>query len=384
MRGNTQSEHSARRGNNSCALLHTVAVVLRVAVGVVFVFSGVVKGVDPYGTVLKIGEYLHALGIGWLGPLAGAMSVALVSVEVALGVALVVGAWPRVVGGVVVAFNLFYTVLTLWLAVANPISDCGCFGDAVVLSNWQTFWKNVALLTASAVAWAVVRNDRGKRWSGVMSVVALVATAAFALYGLLWLPVVEKFPFGEGVDLRALVLGEHQVQTSEEGSRVVCRNVATGEVEHFDVNDPTWWDESVWEFVAMEGAEEGAHDNRVAVEGRDFVLTDGQGDLTADVLEFEGTTRLVCVQLVERATERAMERVAEQIEQGRVAGERVVVVTASEIESATSALARAGVDVVDVEVCNLDITTLQVLVRAPMGVVRLHDGVIEAKRRIWN
>ena len=214
MRGNAQSEHSARRGNNSCALLHTVAVVLRVAVGVVFVFSGVVKGVDPYGTVLKIGEYLHALGIEWLGPLAGAMSVALVSVEVALGVALVVGAWPRVVGGVVVAFNLFYTVLTLWLAVANPISDCGCFGDAVVLTNWQTFWKNVALLTASAVAWAVVRNDRGKRWSGVVSVVALVATAAFALYGLLWLPVVEKFPFGEGVDLRALVLGEQQVQTS--------------------------------------------------------------------------------------------------------------------------------------------------------------------------
>ncbi|MBR2423940.1 MAG: hypothetical protein IKB18_02045, partial [Tidjanibacter sp.] len=366
MRGNTQSEHSARRGNNSCALLHTVAVVLRVAVGVVFVFSGVVKGVDPYGTVLKIGEYLHALGIEWLGPLAGAMSVALVSVEVALGVALVVGAWPRVVGGTVVAFNLFYTVLTLWLAVANPISDCGCFGDAVVLTNWQTFWKNVALLTASAVAWAVVRNDEGKRWSGVVSVVALVATAAFALYGLLWLPVVEKFPFGEGVDLRALVLGDQEEQTSEESSRVVCRNVATGEVESFDVGDPTWWDESVWEFVTMEGAEGGTHDNRVAVEGRDFVLTDGQGDLTADVLEFEGTTRLVCVQLVERATERAMERVAEQIEQGRVAGERVVVVTASELESATSALARAGVDVVDVEVCNLDITTLQVLVRAPM------------------
>ena len=360
-------------------LLRIVALVLRVAVGVVFVFSGVVKAADPYGTVLKIGEYLHALGIEWLGPLSGAMCVALVSVEVALGVALVVGAWPRVVLPVVVAFNLFYTALTLWLATANPIGDCGCFGDVVVLTNWQTFWKNVALLGGSAVAWAVLGREKGAKWGGVCAIVALVATVAFALYNLLCLPLVEKFPFGEGVDLRALVMGEQEAQQSEVG-RVVCRNVATGEVESFDVNDPTWWDESVWEFLEMEDSE--AAEDRVAVTGRDFVLTDEQGDMTADIVEFEGVTTLLCVQLTERVSPREWKRIAKSISEAHNRGERVVFVTATEIAEATEALARAGVDVMGVEVSNLDITTLQVVVRAPIGVVWLRDGVIEKKIRL--
>lgn len=360
-------------------LLRTVAFVLRVAVGCVFIFSGVVKGLDPYGTVIKIGEYLHAMGIEWLGPLAGVACVALVSLEVALGVALVVGAWPKIVASIVLVFNLFYTVLTLWLAVANPIGDCGCFGDVVVLSNWQTFWKNVALLVASAVVWAVWRRDRGARWSLAATLGAGVLMALVATYSLACLPLVEKFPFGEGVDLRALVVAEPAEQ--EQSGGVVCRNVATGEVETFDLNDPAWWDESVWEFVKMEGSDE-ATDDRVAVTGRDFVLTDGQGDLTADVLEFEGTTRMVCVQLVDRVKAEWWSRVAEDIDDALGRGERVVVVTASEIGHATEVLSRVGVDVVNVEVCNMDITTLQVFLRAPSGVVVLKDGVIVEKRRI--
>lgn len=363
----------------SYRLLRIAALVLRVAVGCVFVFSGVVKGLDPYGTVIKIGEYLHALGIEWLSPLAGVACVALVSLEVALGVALVVGAWPKIVASIVLVFNLFYTVLTLWLAVANPIGDCGCFGDVVVLSNWQTFWKNVALLVASAVVWVVLRGDRGAKWTLWTSLGAGVLTALVATYSLACLPLVEKFPFGEGVDLRALVMEEPSEQ--QQGGGVVCRNVATGEVETFDLNDPAWWDESVWEFVKMEGASEPS-DDRVAVTGRDFVLSDEQGDLTADVLEFEGTTRMVCVQLVDRVKAEWWSRVAEDIDYALGRGERVVVVTASEIGHATEVLSRVGVDVVNVEVCNMDITTLQVFLRAPSGVVVLKDGVIVEKRRI--
>ncbi len=368
-----------KEGVRNSRLLRTVALVLRVAMGCVFIFSGVVKGLDPYGTVIKIGEYLHAMGIEWLGPLAGVACVALVSLEVALGVALVVGAWPRVVAPVVLAFNVFYTALTLWLAVANPIGDCGCFGDVVVLTNWQTFWKNVALAVALAVVWAVLRREKGARWSLAATLGAGVLMALVAAYSLACLPLVEKFPFGEGVDLRALVVAEPAEQ--EQSGGVVCRNVATGEVETFDLNDPAWWDESVWEFVKMEGADE-ATDDRVVVTGRDFVLTDGQGDLTADVLEFEGTTRMVCVQLVDRVKAEWWSRVAEEIDYALGRGERVVVVTASEIGHATEVLSRAGVDVVNVEVCNMDITTLQVFLRAPSGVVVLKDGVIVEKRRI--
>lgn len=354
-----------------------VCLLLRLVVGVVFLFSGAVKGVDPYGTALKIGEYLHVMGIEWLAPLSGAMSVALVGVEVALGVALVAGAWPRLTASVTLAFNAFYTLLTLWLAVANPISDCGCFGDVVVLTNQQTFWKNVALLAMSVPLWVLWRGS-GSRCGRWVSVVVTVAAVGFTAAQLLWLPVVEKFPFGEGVDLRALVLeGEQQTV----GGKIVCRNLATGEVVKFDVEDPAWWDDSVWEYVDTEQVGN-PNGDRVQVTGRDFVLTDAQGDMTADVVEYEGVTELVCLALTEKLSQRKAERVKNVVAESLAQGKRVVVATASELESAVVWLATAGVDVANVEVCNMDITTLQVVVRAPQGVVRIDDGVIVSKRRL--
>ena len=358
------------------AALRGVAVVLRVLVGAVFVFSGVVKAVDPYGTAIKIGEYLHAMGLGWLDGASGVASVALVSVETMLGVALVVGALPRLVSGFVLIFNLFYTALTLWLAVANPISDCGCFGDVVVMTNWQTFWKNVALTLASGVVWVVLRGEKGKRWSAWCSLGVLLATVGVATYGLVQLPLVEKFPFGEGVDLRAL-LNEEEVGTQ---GKVVCRNKATDEVESFDVNDPTWWDESVWEFVATEDTDKDGGD-RVVVGARDFVLTDENGDMTADVVEYEGSTQIVCIQIFAHTPRRVVERLASDMEQALESGARVVVATASPMEEAVVALSQAGVDMTQVEVCNMDITTMQVFLRAPWGSVWLHDGVIERTSR---
>ena len=120
---------------------------------VVFTFSGFVKAVDPMGTQYKIDDYLEALHLGGLLPAPGSLvlSVLLSALEFCLGLFLLFAIRRRFTSACMVVMLLLMTPLTLWLAVSNPVSDCGCFGDAVVLTNWQTFAKNVVLLLAALV-----------------------------------------------------------------------------------------------------------------------------------------------------------------------------------------------------------------------------------------
>ena len=117
----------------------------------VFIFSGFVKAIDPLGTLYKIQDYLLAFGFPDVFPesFLYLLSVLLACVEFCLGTYLFFGIRRRITPRLILLMMSVMTPLTLWLAVDDPISDCGCFGDAVVLSNWETFWKNVVLLVAS-------------------------------------------------------------------------------------------------------------------------------------------------------------------------------------------------------------------------------------------
>lgn len=127
--------------------------ICRFIVAPVLIFSGYVKAVDPLGTQYKIQDYLQALGVVDVVPdwITLGTSVALCALEFTLGVLLLFAINRRIVSRLIVAFMSVMTVITLWLAIANPVQDCGCFGDALHLTNWQTFWKNVVLLAAAVV-----------------------------------------------------------------------------------------------------------------------------------------------------------------------------------------------------------------------------------------
>ena len=124
---------------------HIIGSIARTLLALTFLFSGFVKAVDPLGTVYKIEDYLKAFGgfANDLLPLAGTAAVCLIVVEWLLGVCMLANVRTRWTSWIALLFYLVMTPLTLWIALTNPISDCGCFGDALVLTNWQTFWKNV-------------------------------------------------------------------------------------------------------------------------------------------------------------------------------------------------------------------------------------------------
>ena len=130
----------------------TAAHVCRIVLGAVFLFSGLAKGIDPWGSALKVEEYLDAFGLGGLSAVAAPLAVVQCVAESAVGLMLLCGTGLRLASLFALLFMAFFTLLTLVIAVWNPLDDCGCFGNALKLSNWMTFAKNVVLLPVAAVA----------------------------------------------------------------------------------------------------------------------------------------------------------------------------------------------------------------------------------------
>ena len=183
--------------------------ICRLVLAVTFIFSGFVKAVDPLGTQYKIHDYLAAAGLAHYVPdfMTLSASVALSALEFILGICLLFAIQRRLVSRIVLAMLAIMTLLTFWLALTDPITDCGCFGDAIMLTNWQTFTKNVILMAAAIVVrkyplemprlisesnqWIVVN------YSGVF---ILLIIAGRSLYTL---PQFDFRPYHIGTDLRA-------------------------------------------------------------------------------------------------------------------------------------------------------------------------------------
>lgn len=183
---------------------HWLTWILRIAVGALFVFSGFVKAVDPWGTLFKVDDYLAVMGISVWPNLELVAVFGLCALEFLIGVFLIFGCFRKstpIVAALVMAFML---ILSLWIALSDPVADCGCFGDAYVISNWATFWKNVALCLG--VIW-LLRYNRLEICiiTPAFQWIAFVATAIFIvvieLFGYLSQPLIDFRPYKVGLDL---------------------------------------------------------------------------------------------------------------------------------------------------------------------------------------
>ena len=123
----------------------------RIIVGITFIFSGFVKGIDPWGSAYKFIDYFTAMGLQDLSWSAFPLGVLLALAEFMIGVGMLCNVKIRFFSLGALLFMIFFTPLTLWIAVKNPVTDCGCFGDALVISNWETFYKNVVLIILAVI-----------------------------------------------------------------------------------------------------------------------------------------------------------------------------------------------------------------------------------------
>ena len=179
----------------------------RILLGLTFLFSGIVKAIDPVGTQIKLADYLFAFGMG-LSVLESTLLIVaciLAGFEILIGSYLTVGAFSRGTSFVALLMMCFFTPLTLYLAIKNPVQDCGCFGDAVVLTNWQTFYKNVFLLALAILVFAFRRHivpfvAERRQW--IVTVVMVAVSVRFMVINIIGLPVLDFRPYKVGADLR--------------------------------------------------------------------------------------------------------------------------------------------------------------------------------------
>ncbi|MBP5380161.1 MAG: DoxX family membrane protein [Bacteroidaceae bacterium] len=303
----------------------------RFLLAVTFVFSGAVKLIDPRGAQYKIEDYAALVGITDLQQygISLVLAVGLALLEFYIGFNLFFGIRRRTTTRLALGLLLVMTPITFMLAVMNLHMDCGCFGDAVVLTNWQTFGKNLILLATAIVAVRYFRRftrliSEGNQW--MLSIYALVFALFFALYNLRYLPVMDFRPYHIGVDLPKAIVADWE----------------NGEIQYAD-----------------------------------FVLQNANGeDITLRWLEHPGYKFLLVAPYLEYADDGSMDRINAIYDYAQANGYLFLGVTSSLPEDIERWKDRTGAEY---DFAQADGTALKTVIRSNPGILLLHDGVIYQK-----
>lgn len=260
----------------------------RLIVGVVFIFSGFVKAVDPLGSAYKFADYFVAFKLDFLEFLTLPMGIFLSAFELVLGIILILGYRRKPMFIILMWFMSFFTLLTLILALFNPVSDCGCFGDALILTNWQTFFKNVVLMVFVLILYfsrnkAFEESSVLREWMVVGTLFGLASL--FSFWNFRHLPLIDFRPYDVGTVIAEEMEIPDGMPVDEYSTTLIYRNRETGKETSFTMADYPK-DTLGWEFVTSEsklvkrGYEPPIHD---------FAIMDDYGnDIVDDLLSDRG------------------------------------------------------------------------------------------------
>ena len=373
-----------KRNNPALSPYRLIASISRTLLGLVFIFSGVVKAIDPLGTVYKIEDYLKAFGgfFTELLPMAEVAAWALIILELLLGVCMVLNIRTQWTAWVSLLFYLVMTPLTLYIALTNPVSDCGCFGDAVVLTNWQTFWKNVVLIILAIVLVACRKHTR-QLWSNwmevVLTVLTIVAAVAFMTWTRLHLPLKDFRPYKVGNHLPTLMEYPDDAEPDVyEYSFVYEKDGVeqTFTLENYPKGDSTWTFVRSNSKLIKKGYEPPIHD---------FEIINAEGeDLTWDILESEEPVTLVVMYDLKKADKKQMAKVealANNVElslnDAELSLNHFYILTGSGTDDIINFCLEYPA--LSDYICTCDPVTLKTIVRANPGAIVVQNGTVMDK-----
>lgn len=331
----------------------------RTILGLTLIISGLLKLIDPVGTGLLVKEYLSFMHLGFLNGGAIAFGIALSSVEFVTGSCIIIGNRIRVFSIVSLILMGGFTLLTLYLAIFNPIADCGCFGEALHLTNWQTFFKNIVLLLCALLIFSqhrryVLLAPVALEWCFTALLTAIALWVGISSFN--HLPVKDFTALREGTDL--LTLSEEQMRY--ETTFIYSKD---GEEAEFSIEELP---DSTWTFVdsrtvALEGSEKMAQ--------IDLTLRDMEGEYDENLLVGSGRHFAAVVWDNAAMSEKKWRRIADFRQRLESAGESLILLSASE-----------NVPDEFYEECYVvDRKTLMTLLRSNGGAVYINNGVIIRK-----
>ncbi|MBR7031657.1 MAG: triose-phosphate isomerase [Prevotella sp.] len=345
--------------------------IARLLLALTFILSGFVKAVDPLGTKYKISDYLTAMGLGQWMPdfLTLGASVVLLAVEFMIGICLLFAIHRRLVSKLTLAIMVVMTALTLWLAIENPISDCGCFGDAIVLTNWQTFWKNMVLLAATLIIWRwptdMIRLiSASSQWIVFnFSTLFILFIAGWCLYDL---PLFDFRPYHVGVNIQeGMEVPEGAPLPQFETTFILEKDGLRQEFTTDNYPDSTWTFIDSKTVQTAEGYVPPIHDFSI--------LTNEGEDITEEVLSHQGYTFLLISPHLENADDSQLDLINQMYEYSKEQGYPFYCLTASTDKAISRWQEMTGADY---PFCSTDEITLKTIIRSNPGLVLLKQGTV--------
>lgn len=360
-------------------IIHKVTVawvnVCRFFLAIVFIFSGFIKANDPMGTVYKVQDYLEAFGLmdlstGFL-PYVSAWTLALI--EFTVGSYFLFGIRRKLASVFNMFFMLLMTAVTLWLALANPISDCGCFGDALVLTNWETFWKNVLLLIPSVTVffkYKQIIKIVTYKMDWLVAMYSSIFIFLFTYYSLRNLPVFDFRPYHIGADIRQGM--EIPEGTSPSVYETIFTYEKNGKKQDFTIDN--YPNDSTWKFVESRTIlKEKGYEPPI----KDFIVLDNEDglDITEDILNRDYVFLLVAPWL-EKADDSSMDLINEIYDYSLDHGYGFYCVTASSDEAIARWQDYTGAEY---PFATMDEIVLKTMIRSNPGLILLRNGVVVNK-----
>lgn len=364
--------------------MNWIVQVARILVGGLFIFSGLIKLNDPLGFSYKLGDYFAegVLNLPFLQPFTLPLALIIVILEVLVGAALLLGFWRRITIGLLALMIIFFTFLTFYSAYFNKVTDCGCFGDAIPLTPWQSFYKDLVLLVLIAIVYAgrhYITPILPNRANISLMVFSLVGCGLLGSYVLRHLPILDFRPYAEGLSIvegrkSAAELGK---QGTEYATMYTLKNTQNGEKKEIlssQYVEEQWWENKDWEILedksrsvkVQEGYEPPIHD---------FVISLNGSEITQDVLS-EDQILLVLSYKMGKADDEAYTRINKLTAAARDKGIRVLGLSASLPGIVEKKKERLNIDF---PIATMDETVLKTIVRSNPGLVLLREGVVAGK-----
>ncbi|MDR1346922.1 MAG: DoxX family protein [Prevotellaceae bacterium] len=350
--------------------------VSRILIGLLFVFSGYVKAIDPLGFTYKLGEYFESLHLEFLSPLALVFSILIIAAELAMGLCLLARVRMKLVAWCVLLFMSFFTILTFYIAVkGDVVKDCGCFGDALVLSNTATFLKNLAAMpfVLFIFFWRKSYTRVAKcitEW--IIAVVFFALAAGIELYCLRNLPIIDFMPYKVGTNIPQAMEYPEDAQSDE--YKTTYYYSKNGETKEFDETNLPWKD-STWTYVDVKselvkkGYEPPIHDFKIQTEDGD--------DITDDIIYSEKFTFIFILRKTDNADISDISRVNEIADFCRNSDDfDFYAYTSSGFDDVEKFIEKTNAAY---RFCFGDETSIKTMIRANQGLMLIKDGNILAK-----
>lgn len=355
----------------------------RVLVGLLFIFSGLIKANDPVGFSYKLQEYFEVFHIDFLNDYAVAIAIILCTLEIVLGALLLLGFWSRKISWGLLLLIVFFTFLTFYSAFFKVVTSCGCFGDAIPLTPWQSFSKDLVLLTLILVIF--FNKDKiqpvivSPGFQKALLIVILFASLGFGLFTYNYLPVIDFLPYKVGNNIPELMRIPPGAALDEYQITYTLKNKRTGATKKMTdkeyLKTQIWKDEN-WEII-------GDPENKLIKRGyetkiRDLKITDSQGtDYTSEIIENPYYNLVIVAWNLDKSNYQALGNLnAIAINAAENYNIRTVLLTANSAEDAEAVSQKMKLVT---EVFYADAVPLKSMIRSNPGLLLLKNGVIVNK-----